>query len=82
MIAAPQNYLSTADYWQWEEQQEEKHEYVNGMIYAMADATENHIDITTNLTVILSNHLMQFIKMLPYQKQIRKPTLKQTRRNK
>ena len=57
MIAVPQSHLSIAEYLLWEEQQEEKHEYVNGMIYAMAGATENHVDITTNLTVILSNHL-------------------------
>jgi Uma2 family endonuclease len=57
MIAVPQNYFSADDYLQWEEKQEEKHEYVDGMIYDMAGATEDHIDITTNLTVILSNHL-------------------------
>jgi Uma2 family endonuclease len=28
-----------------------------GQVYAMAGASENHVDITTNLTVILSNHL-------------------------
>ncbi len=57
MIAVLQNYFSADDYLQWEEKQEEKHEYVDGMIYDMAGATEDHIDITTNLTVILSNHL-------------------------
>jgi len=57
MIAITQNYFSAHDYLQWEEQQEAKHEYVDGHIYAMAGASENHIDITTNLTVILSNHL-------------------------
>jgi Uma2 family endonuclease len=57
MIAVPHNYFSADDYLQWEEQQEEKHEYVDGKMYAMAGASEDHIDITTNLTVILSNHL-------------------------
>jgi Uma2 family endonuclease len=57
MIAVPHNYFSADDYLQWEEQQEEKHEYVDGKVYAMAGASEDHIDITTNLTVILSNHL-------------------------
>jgi Uma2 family endonuclease len=57
MIAVPHNYFSVDDYLQWEEQQEEKHEYVDGKVYAMAGASEDHIDITTNLTVILSNHL-------------------------
>jgi Uma2 family endonuclease len=57
MIAITQNYFFADDYLQWEEQQEDKHEYVDGHIYAMAGASENHIDITTNLTVILSNYL-------------------------
>jgi Uma2 family endonuclease len=53
MIAVPQNYVSADEYLRWEEQQEEKHEYIDGQVYAMAGAS----DITTNLTVILSNHL-------------------------
>lgn len=57
MIAVPQNYFSADEYLRWEEQQEEKHEYIDGKVYAMAGASENHVDITTNLTVILSNHL-------------------------
>jgi len=53
-IAKP---LSVDEYLQWEEQQEEKHEYADGVIYAMAGASENHVNLTTNLTVILFNHL-------------------------
>jgi Uma2 family endonuclease len=56
MIAIP-NYFSVDEYLQWEDQQEEKHEYIDGLIYAMAGASESHVDITTNLTVILANHL-------------------------
>ncbi|MDX2256823.1 MAG: Uma2 family endonuclease [Pseudanabaenaceae cyanobacterium bins.39] len=51
MIAIPQ-YFSAEEYLQWEDQHEEKHEYVDGMIYAMAGASENHIVITDNLTTI------------------------------
>ena len=57
MIAVLQNHLSIEQYLQWEEQQEEKHEYVNGMIYAMAGATENHVSITANFTAIILSHL-------------------------
>ncbi len=57
MQKAIANYLSSAEYLQWEEQEEEKHEYEDGVIYAMAGASEAHIGITTNLTVILANHL-------------------------
>lgn len=52
MIAIPQ-YFSAEEYLQWEDQQEEKHEYVDGMIYAMAGASESHIVITDNLTTVL-----------------------------
>jgi Uma2 family endonuclease len=57
MIAVLQNHLSIEQYLQWEEKQEEKHEYVNGMIYAMAGATENHVSITANFTAIILTHL-------------------------
>lgn len=57
MIAVLQNHLSIEQYLQWEEQQEEKHEYVNGMIYAMAGAAENHVSITANFTAIILTHL-------------------------
>ncbi len=56
MIASP-NYFTRDEYLHWEEQQEEKHEYVDGQIIAMAGASENHIDITTNLTMIIANRL-------------------------
>ena len=57
MIAVPHNYLSINEYLKWEEKQEEKHEYVNGLIYAMAGASENHVSITANFTGIILSHL-------------------------
>ena len=57
MIALTTDYLDLEDYLQWEDQQEEKHEYVDGMIYAMAGATENHVSVTDNCTAILRSHL-------------------------
>jgi len=56
-MIALSNYFPKDDYLQWEAQQNEKHEYVDGQIYAMAVARENHVDITTNLTVMLAGHL-------------------------
>ncbi|QUS61192.1 Uma2 family endonuclease [Synechocystis sp. PCC 7338] len=47
MIANCKN-LNRDQYLQWEEQQEEKHEYVDGQIFAMAGASENHVIITDN----------------------------------
>jgi Uma2 family endonuclease len=57
MIAIPQPHFSVDDYLQWEEQQEDKHEYVDGLIYAMAGATENHVVISDNFSAILVNKL-------------------------
>ena len=57
MIAVPKTYVSADEYLQWEEKQEEKHEYVNGIIYAMAGATENHVSITANFIAIILSHL-------------------------
>ncbi|MFM7577227.1 MAG: Uma2 family endonuclease, partial [Microcystaceae cyanobacterium] len=46
-MIALSNYFPKDDYLQWEENQNEKHEYVDGQIYAMVVASENHVDITT-----------------------------------
>ena len=39
MLRAIANYFSAEEYLQWEDQQLEKHEYVEGLIYAMAGAS-------------------------------------------
>ena len=57
MIAVPYNHLPVNEYLEWEEKQEEKHEYVNGLIYAMAGASENHVSITAHFTGIILFHL-------------------------
>jgi Uma2 family endonuclease len=56
-MIALQNYFPNDEYLQWEEQQNEKHEYVNGEIYAMAGASENHVIITDNFSAILVTQL-------------------------
>jgi Uma2 family endonuclease len=53
MQKAIAKYLSPAEYLQWEEQEEEKHEYEDGVVYAMAGPSENHISITDNFTALL-----------------------------
>ncbi|AUT03366.1 hypothetical protein CLI64_24740 [Nostoc sp. CENA543] len=59
MIASPQeNYLVTPEeYLQLEEQGQEKHEYINGYIYAMAGASDPHVTIAGNLFALLRNHV-------------------------
>jgi Uma2 family endonuclease len=45
------------EYLAWEEQQEFRHEYVDGEVYAMTGGTLNHSEIASNFTAILKNHL-------------------------
>jgi Uma2 family endonuclease len=59
MIAAKEHYpkLTPEEYFTWEEQQEEKHEYFDGEVYAMTGGTLNHSEIGAIFTTLLRNHL-------------------------
>jgi Uma2 family endonuclease len=45
------------EYFQWEEGQQLRHEYINGEVYAMSGETINHSKIASNLNFILKSHL-------------------------
>ena len=45
------------EYFNWEEQQLEKHEYINGEVYAMSGGTVNHGRISLKFTAMLDTHL-------------------------
>jgi Uma2 family endonuclease len=49
--------LTPTEYLDWEEQQEFRHEYVDGEVYAMTGGTLNHSSIAGNFHNILKNHL-------------------------
>jgi Uma2 family endonuclease len=49
--------LTPEEYFAWEEQQEVKHEYFDGEVYAMSGGTREHSRIAVNLTALLDNHL-------------------------
>jgi len=58
MIAAIEtNYLTPEEYLELEEKSLEKHEYINGEVYAMAGASDTHITIALNIASELRNHL-------------------------
>jgi Uma2 family endonuclease len=59
MLASLEHFprLTPTEYLAWEEQQEFRHEYVGGEIYAMTGGTVNHGKIAVNLTISLGNHL-------------------------
>ena len=45
------------EYFAWEEQQLERHEYIGGEVYAMTGGSVNHSQIAVNLISFLNNHL-------------------------
>jgi Uma2 family endonuclease len=59
MVAAREQFpkLTPAEYLDWEEQQELRHEYLNGEVYAMTGGTMNHSQIAGNFTTLLNIHL-------------------------
>lgn len=52
---APQ--LTPEEYFAWEEQQLEKHEYINGQVYAMGGGSVNHSRIAVRFTTMIDTHL-------------------------
>lgn len=46
-----------AAYLDWETEQIEKHEYLNGEVFAMAGASEAHVTIALNVAMALRTHL-------------------------
>jgi Uma2 family endonuclease len=59
MIAAKDRFPTMAPeaYFKWEEQQLEKHEYIDGQVYATSGGSVNHSRIAVRLTTLFSNHL-------------------------
>jgi Uma2 family endonuclease len=49
--------FSPEEYLAWEAEQVEKHEYVDGEVFAMAGAGEGHVTITGNVYMALRQHL-------------------------
>jgi Uma2 family endonuclease len=45
------------EYFAWEEQQLERHEYIGGEVYAMTGGNLNHSDVAGNLLILLKTHL-------------------------
>ncbi len=59
MIATTDNipHLTPEEYFAWEEQQQEKHEYINGQVYAMSGGSINHGRIAIRFTAMFDSHL-------------------------
>lgn len=59
MIALKDDFpkLTPEEYFDWEEQQQLRHEYIDGEVYAMTGGTLNHSEIASNLSFFLKGHL-------------------------
>jgi len=59
MIAIKENFpkLTPEEYFAWEEKQLEKHELINGQVYAMSGGSVNHGRLAIRLTAMFDNHL-------------------------
>ena len=55
--AAQKAFLSAADYLAWEAAQPERHEYIDGEVFAMAGAEDRHVTVSMNLAFALRQHL-------------------------
>ncbi|WP_448562288.1 Uma2 family endonuclease [Trichothermofontia sp.] len=60
MIAAKEDspLLTPDEYFTWEKKQVEKHEYINGRVYAMGEGSFNHGRIAIRLTALFDAHLL------------------------
>jgi Uma2 family endonuclease len=59
MIASKENFptMTPEEYFIWEEKQLEKHELIDGQVYAMSGGSVNHGRIAIRLTAMFDNHL-------------------------
>ncbi|MBE9184556.1 Uma2 family endonuclease [Microcoleus sp. LEGE 07076] len=59
MIASreQERYFTPEEYFAWEEQQLEKHELIDGRVYAMSGGTQNHSAIAINFLLLIKSHL-------------------------
>jgi Uma2 family endonuclease len=59
MVAIKKHFprLTPEEYFAWEEQQLERHEYIHGEIYAMSGGSVNHSEIASKFNRLLGNHL-------------------------
>jgi len=59
MIALKEHFpkFTPEEYFAWEEQQLERHEYIDGEVYAMSGGTIDHGDIAGNFLTLLKTHL-------------------------
>jgi Uma2 family endonuclease len=56
MNVAHQRFFTAYEYLAWEQEQDIKHEYVRGDVYAMAGAKDAHVAVALNVASLLKTH--------------------------
>jgi Uma2 family endonuclease len=56
-VQESERYFTPEEYFAWEEQQLERHELIDGRVYAMTGGTRNHSEIAGNFLAIIKPHL-------------------------
>lgn len=56
-VREDERYFTPAEYFVWEEQQLERHELIDGRVYAMSGGTQNHSAIAINFLLLIRSHL-------------------------
>jgi Uma2 family endonuclease len=57
VIKKREYYISPEEYLEGEKVSQVKHEYIDWEVYAMAGASDAHVTISMNLSMLLRNHL-------------------------
>ena len=57
VISQSEYYISSEEYLEGEKFSEIKHEYIDGQVYAMAGASDAHVTVSMNISMLLRNHL-------------------------
>jgi Uma2 family endonuclease len=55
--AAEKSTFTAADYLAWESTQRDRHEYLDGEVFAMAGADDRHVTVAMNIAFALRQHL-------------------------
>lgn len=55
-LAAEKTFFTATDYLVWEDTQTERHEYLDGEIFAMAGAEDRHVTVSMNIAMALRQH--------------------------
>ena len=56
-LAADKAIFTAADFLTWENAQTERHEYLDGEVFAMAGAEARHVTVAMNIAIALRQHL-------------------------